>query len=245
MPNTASLSAFVASLLQGRPFGEIWPPRPNPRAPSKDGRTIALEILAEYIADLTFYRPMKAGCAPQPFNIPTTSFFIEWPDDVVEQPFPAIAVIPGRADYRPIGLTSYVEESTRDMYGKGTVVQWQVEHVETFQLEVHAARIPDRRAIIAGLETAFVPTEQLSGLRFRMPEYYNELVRFVLNGKQLLDDQDAGRSRRKVRFELEMAFNIVALVNYVPLQPVVDTALDVEADNVTPVDTTQGPLVSE
>lgn len=224
----AFFPSAVRALLFGTPFGETYPPRPNPAAPSSDGRTVALEVLREYVASLTFYRAGGVGQPPIAFRIPEDHFYLEWPDVTESMVLPCVTIVGSRGTYDTIGLTCYVEENTRDQFAPGTVLQWQSEYVETIQLEVWASKIAERRALIAGLETAFSPTEQMSGLRFRMPRYYNELVCFSLNRAERFDDADSAKNRRRAQLELEMRFNVVALVNYQPLQPAPIVQVDVD-----------------
>lgn len=232
MPTTPELRA----LLFGTPFGEVWPPKPNPPPLSIDGRTAALRILRKYVTNLTFYRTMAKGQLPQPFSIPEKRFHIEWPDQEQVTVEPTIAIIPApEANYDVIGLVSYVEEDTRDVYAQGTMLQWMSEYRESIQLEVWTRYKSERRAILSGIETAMSPTEQMSGLRFRMPEYFNELVCFTLMKRRLIDDGESAKYRRKAQLEIEMRFNIVALVNYSPFNSVVKADLDVDEDTELPV----------
>ncbi len=216
----------LRNLLQGSPFGEIYPPRANPSQLAFDGRTAALRILRKYICNLTFFRQMGAGQPNKAFSILPKNFFIEWPDSETDAVLPSVAVIPARAPYNVIGLVSYVEEDTIDVYGKGTIVQWQSEAVEKLNLEVRASSRAERRGILAGIEVAMSPTEQMSGLRFKMPEYFNQLVCFTLNSREVMDDAESAKNRRRAQFEIEMRYNVVALVNYVPMQFTADVAVD-------------------
>lgn len=208
-----SFSDYIKSLLFGDPFGAVYPPRPAPQPPSVDGRTVALRIFRRYVSELTFFRSAGQGANPTPFQIAEKDISIEVPDPVKDLVFPSIAILPGPVTYEVIGLTSYVEESTRDKYAPGTVLQWMSEYNETFKLEVWTSTRAERRAILAGLEAALSPTEQMYGLRFRMPDYYNELVCFALFARNL-DDSFAAQRRRRATLEIEMRFNIVSLVNY-------------------------------
>lgn len=237
-----SLTSSLRKLLFGSPFGEVFPPRENPQNLAVDGRTVALRILREYITNLNFFLPGAKGSRQvKKFNILPENFHIEWPDHEEDLRFPGIVVVPSRARYDVIGLVAYVEETTRDVYAPGTVLQWQGEYVETIQLEIQASTRPERRSILAGIETAINPTEQMSGLRFRMPDYYNELVCFTLNDRENLDDPFSAKNRRRAQLGIEMRFNIVALVNYSPLTPQVTTNTDVKQPDGTPVDLTTDP----
>jgi hypothetical protein len=221
-----TITGKIRDLLFGRPFGELFPPKANPPPLAVDGRTVALETLAAYIATLDFFRPGDTGGPPTKFRIPESNFHIEWPDYVEEMVFPSIAVVHSRASYDVIGLVSYVEESTRDVYAPGTVLQWQAEYVETINLEVWTSKKAERRSLLAGLETAFSPTEQMSGLRFRMPNYFNELVCFTLLRREVMDEPDSPKNRRRAQLEMQMRFNIVSLVNYTTMKPQVQVTVD-------------------
>lgn len=227
--------------LFGSPFGEVFPPKPNPQPLSVDGRTVALRILREYICNLVFFLPGTVGGPPKRFQMKPENFHIEWPDNEDDLRMPGAVIIPSRANYDVIGLVSYVEESTRDVYAPGTVLQWQGEYVETVQLELQASTRPERRSMLAGIETALSPTEQMSGLRFRMPDYFGELVCFTLNDRENLDDPFSARYRRKSQLGIEMRFNVVALVNYLGLDPQVTVNTDVKQPDGTPVDLTNDP----
>lgn len=228
-------------LLNGVPWGEVFPSKANPPPLAIDGRTAALRVLRDYTCALQFYRENAPGLPPIPFKVDPANFHIEWPSATQAILFPAIAVYTARADYNVIGLVSYVEEDTRDVFAPGTVVQWQAEYVETINLEVWAETKGQRRGLLAALETAFSPTEQMSGLRFDMPEYYNEKVCFTLMRRELMDSGDSGRNRRTAQLEIEMRFNIIALVNYVPLIPQVAINVDVDQSDNLPVDILDDP----
>lgn len=225
-----TLDPELRKLLFGNPFGEVFPPKPNPPPLAVDGRTTALRILGRYIGEIEFYRPMKPGDPPSPFHVKTENFHPDWPDHEQDLIFPSCVVIPGTANYAVIGLTAYVEESTRDKYQLGTVLQWMSEYTENLFLEFWCTKNAERRSIAAAFESAMSPTEQMSGLRFRMPDYFDELVCFTLNTRQNIDDEQAGRGRRRVRFGIEMRFNIVALVNTTPFIPEVRVDTDVDED---------------
>lgn len=241
MTTVADLPQNLASILFGTPFGRLYPPRPAPPPLAVDGRTVALRILQQYVCALVFFLPMGEGRPPRPFRITPDRFFIEWPDYEQDQLFPSITVLSNTASYDVIGLTAYVEESTRDKYGQGTVLQWQAEYNEHIKLEVRASKRAERRSIVAALETAFSPTEQMSGVRFKMPDYFNELVCFTLWNRALFDEPDAARNRRRAQIELEMRFNIVALVRYAPFSPLVRSNVDVDEDTGVAVDLTNDP----
>lgn len=233
----------LRDLIFGDPFGEIFPPKPNPEPPAIDGRTVALRLLREYIAAQNFWRSMGPNVPPKKFNIPEEHIHIEWPDNEEDLVTPSIAFAQ-KSDgvYEAYGLTCYVDERTADVFAPGTVVQWQSEYVETFTIEVRASKKAERRGIIAALETALTPTEQMYGLRFRMPDYFDQLVCFTLQSRKLNDDPNSAKDQRSASLEVLMRHNTVALVNYRPLTPMVGVNTDVDETTGLPVvlDTDEG-----
>lgn len=219
----------ILDLLQGWPFGKTFPTKPNPAPPARDGRTIALRTFRDYITSLVFYRPLINGMT-EPFQVPSEHFHIEWPDAIDDLKYPSMAVIPGKNTYDTIGLTAYVDEATRDVYAPNTVVQWQYEHTEMIMLEVWTNTIPERRSILAGIEAAMIPTETLAGIRFRMPDYFDQLVCFTVMESELIDDMDSARARRRARISVEMRFTNVVLINANDMHTTVQTNVDVDED---------------
>ncbi len=171
------LSKEVRDVLWMDPFGTVYPPRPNPPPLVEDGRTVALKTLRRYFEDLTFYRPggrhpaSKERLPPIAFKIPHRDIYVEWPDDETELRLPAIALLAQQAaDYDTIGMTTYVDESSQDVYSPGTVLNVMGEYVENFVIDIWADTKPHRRSMLIGLEQALSPFEQMAGLRFIMPD---------------------------------------------------------------------------
>lgn len=207
-------------LLLGNPFADVFPPKPNPDLPSLDGRTVALRVLARYISELTFRLPGNKG-SPQTtkYQIPYERIYVEQPDNVVKLVPPCIVFVPGAGTYNPVGLSTFIEEESFGKFGKGTALQVQSEYVETFTIECWADTKPLRRSMVAGLESALVPTETMYGVRFRMPDYFDQPVCFSLDGSMRPDDPDNVRNRRWGHLTVEMRFDMVRLVNVDLLKP--------------------------
>lgn len=235
--------ASLRSLLVANtsPFGDVFPARANPPPLAVDGRTVALRLFRRYICALDFYREAGVGAPPKKFNIDPSNFQIEWPDENKDMVTPSCAIIDAPADYAVIGLTSYIEEDSRDRYAKGTVVQWQAEYQETFQLEVRASKKSERRGLLACIETMLTPTEQMYGLRLRMDDYFGQTVCFTLQKRRLNDDASAALNRRSARLDVEMRFNVVALVNYLPIDPRITVNTDVDQSTNLPIDLADDP----
>lgn len=226
----ARFTKHLRSLLvkNQSPFGDVFPPKENPQALAIDGRTAALRVLREYICNQIFFREMGPGQHSKPFTIPLEQFEIEQPDTNKDQVSPSLAVVPGdHADYDNLGLGVYLEEETRDLYAVGTVLMVLCEYNEKIRLEIQSDYKSVRRGLFSALETCLSPTELMSGVRFKMPEYYDELVCFTLMTRGLGEDAGSARNRRKGWLEIEMRFNVVALVNYLPFEPSVQVNTDV------------------
>jgi len=245
MPFPANLPKKLLDILFGDPWGRVFPRRPPVPAATQqvDGRTVALRILRDYVCALVFYLPMEEGCPPKPFQLLPENFHLEWQRGLADNmKFPSCVIEGSRAEYDSIGLVSYIEESTRDVYAPNTVLQWQAEYIETINLELWASEEPALRSMLAGIETAISPTEQMSGLRFRMPDYFDELVCFTLNRRENYGESDASKGRRRAQVELEMRFNIVALIDTVQLQVQVSVETDVDATTGQEFDLAPGQI---
>lgn len=225
-------------------FGETNPPS-TPTGASlqvQDGRTAALRLLREYVTDLIFYLPMSPINPHTPvrvqskaFRILPENFHLEWPDWVNESKYPSAVILGGpNPEYLARGFTPYMDESTHNVHATDTALQVQDEYSEMIQLDVWASKEPELRSMNAGIETAFSPIEGQTGLRMRMPAYFDETVIFTLRRKQVFGDSDASRGARHTSFILEMRFNIVVLVAVEIFRPQVVTNVDVDEDTGLP-----------
>jgi hypothetical protein len=211
-------------LLTGTPFGYVLPPRNELPLRSNPGRTVALKILRDYISELRFTRPGPNGHAIG-YQIPTSHIHLEQPGRE-DLRFPSIVIRPGEGSYDPIGLVAYIDEATRDLFGDGTVVQEQSEWREVITLECWAEESPQRASMVAGLEQALVPTEQLYGLRFRMPDYYDRTCCFSLWNGSYPDDAEAAKNRRWALLQIELRYHVCALVYSNTFKPVMELEVD-------------------
>ena len=230
-------SKEVRDVLWQDPFGEnVFPRRARPPFPAEDGRTVALRTLRRYLADLTFYRAGGKDDAgerlpPIPFQIPAENIHLEWPDNEAALQLPAIALLAqGPGEYDSIGVMTNVDEESQDQIAPGTVVNLLSELQENFVLEIWSATKQHRRALRAGIEQALSPFEQMAGLRFRMPDYYNQLACFALQSCEIVDDEEAVRIRRRARMVIELRYNVCALVNVSPMQPQMTALVDADDD---------------
>lgn len=232
MKEGRELSPELRALLFGEPFGEVYPQRPNPPPLAVDGRTAALRILRQYFSELIFQRAMGVDPAtdkdlpPKQFRFPINDIHISWPDYEKALVFPSIVMLAGTGNFEPLGLGTYWNEETRDKYGKGTIVQYQADYVEEFTVEIWAAKRPELRAILAGIQVALSPTETMYGIRFRVPEYFDQLVCFTPGSSTIVEESPDAQNRRKARITIEMRMNQVALVNYDILTPTVEIVTD-------------------
>jgi hypothetical protein len=202
-------------------WGAVFPPRALPPMPAEDGRTHALRALRQYVSELTFMLNMGPGVAPKSYRLEPSRFLIEWPDSIEQLLYPSVVCMPGVMETRGLGLGVSADESTRDLYGAGTVLVPQHEHHEQVKLHVHASTKAQRRMVAACLESAFSPTEDRSGIVFSLPAYYDQTCGFLLVERNREDGVDNAARRRTEDLTLELQMNIVRLVRYVPLQPLI------------------------
>jgi hypothetical protein len=217
-PWSTLFSDTLRRALDGTPFSQVFPPKCPPENPDADGRTHALRALRAYIAEIVFQIP-EPGKQPKCFQLEPERILIEWPDSPTNLLFPRIEFNPGTGDYLPFGLTPVVFEQTRNRHGEGTVLTCAHAYREPLEVQVWATTRQQRRALVAGLEAMFSPLEETSGIRLRMPSFYGETVSFQPMRRMNVDDENAARRRRRADLTIEMEFNLVRLVNYVPLVP--------------------------
>lgn len=223
----ATFTEELRRLVMGDPFGSVFPPRPDPPPMPKDGRTYALEVLRKYLAAQTYYRPGGKGERPISFRIPEDRIIIDVADYNADLLMPNMVFLAApKADYATLGLTAFLEEGSFDKFQRGTVLQYQSEYTETFSLELWTSSKAELRGVLAVLEAALTPTEQMYGIRFRVPSYYDQLVCFTLNSREQFNDGDMAKNRRRVALSIEMRFNIVALVNAETFKPATDVLVD-------------------
>ena len=218
----------------GALWGAVFPPRPAPPAPSEDARTHALRALRDYVAEIVFQVPEGKAGATAAYRVPKDRIFIEWPDDAAtRQLMPSIEFLPGVAEHRFPGLTPTADESTIDVFGAGTVLVPQYEHVERIQIEVRAVHRSQRRLLLAALEQALQPSEDLGELRL-LTEHYGQPVRFSSVERQNFDDEDSGRGRRRGTLTVEMGIDVCRLVRAVPIRSIAVPADVVTSDQPLP-----------
>lgn len=207
------------ALIQGEQAGTI-PARVSFPLPHIDPRTAALRVLRKFTSELTFFRPGDVGKEPISFQIPESQFHIEQPDNIEGLDMPAISVVQDDIEeYAPMGLAPVNDERTIDEFGKGTVLRVLYEQIEMITLEIWAPNKPVRRSLIAGLQVALSMSEERAGTIFRVPEYWNRLVRFTPDANNRPDNDQVVRGRRVARMKIDMRIDVVQLINSTTLQP--------------------------
>lgn len=229
----SDFSNYVKNLLVGQPFGVTYPDRRAPPPPALDGRTAALRVLRRYLSELIFTRTGDKNTTKGiEFQISEKHIYIEWPDHEVDvKDLPVIALLSGGpAEYEMVGLGSTVDEASINKFAPNTLLQVQSNYIETVFIDVLSSTKQERRALLQGIVTALSPTEFMYGLRFRMPDYYNEVVTFAVQKSTVIEDEDSARGRRMVRIEVQMYFHIVVLQAADPLVPVIQVLVDADPE---------------
>lgn len=205
------------------PEGTLWkdvypPPDKVCPPPVPDGRTQALDLLKRYLGNLKFYKEGVNDTA-KPLCVPDANIKEQAPDYEDDLEMPAIGMIAGEGEYLARSLTPTLDESTVDKYCPGTVVHIHDEYSETVTLEIWTSTKQELRAITGGIESAFQPSQEYTGLRFVMRGYYNGTVIFTLISKQIIDDADASLKRRKAQIKVHFRFNVLSLEPYRDFAP--------------------------
>lgn len=201
-------------------FGAVYPPQPPPPAPTEDARGQALEALADYLAEIVYQVPQGTSGQTQALRLQRDRIFTEWPDDAnTQQLMPSIEFLPGIAEANAPGLTPTVDEASYGIFGPGTALVPQHEHVEQIRIEARATTRSQRHLILAGLEQALQPDENLGCVRL-ITGHYGQPARFRLVETERTEDEDSARRRRKGMLTVEVGIDVVRLVRVAQIQAV-------------------------
>ena len=212
--------------LVGRLLGEVAgiPPQPLPHI---DSRTHALNAFKEFIASLKFNRAGAKGGKAIPFGIPAAQIHIEQPDNVEDLKFPAISFLPSRGKYIEFGLgPGNLIDATLNKFAPGTALLEMAEYEEVITVEIWGSKRGERRAIMAGLESIMLSSDDSWALRFKLTEYFDVVATFSLDERMNIDDSDAVRNRRRGHLYVTMGVCLVQLVNVATLTPYVAVEVD-------------------
>lgn len=215
-------------------YGNVYPPRPPQPLPTTDPRTAALKVYADFLSTLEFRVPgMKNTNETIKFQVPRNRIYIEEPDNVDDgASLPRIVFSPGRGKYDYFNLgPARVLEDTVDVWAPGTALISPGDYVETFTLEVWAAKRAERRAIIAGIEATMLDEETSTTLRLILPRYYEFIAEFSLENRELVEEPvESVRNRRRAHLYIELRVQIGQLVAVNTLKPYVFTEVGPEVD---------------
>ena len=205
------------------PYGKIWPKKEYQPLPSLDIRTIALRKFAEFLSLLKFQRAGDSPGNTIEFQIPIEQIYIEQPDNLDELKFPSIGFLPGRGVSEPMGLGPPEPlDDTLHVFGRDTILLQPGEYNEEFTIEVWGTKKAERRALIAGISSALRYSQVSYPIRIEIPEYYNRVVEFTLEGNEHIDDGDIVRGRRRGHLFVTMRLPEVQLINIAQiLKPII------------------------
>lgn len=208
-----------AQQLVGTPIDNSFPRRPVSGIPAIDGRTCALKALGAYLTSLPYARVGQTGGLPVYFGIPAQNFFVDRPGPETDLPFPSIAATDGPSETKPRGLAPQPDYASQDVFGAGTVLFVHGEREEVIPLEIWSSNHPELRGIVATVEAAFQPTQERIGFLMQLPDYFGQTARFMYERTEWVEEADAVKNRRKAIVHVFMSYDIVRLVNYVPMTP--------------------------
>jgi|SRR5580698_154881 hypothetical protein len=209
----------IRNRVEGFLWGDVRPERVPPPPSELDARQHAIHALFDYLADVEFSLDENGDGKVRQFRIKRSNFLDEWPDDMKTLVFPSIAALPGEVTLTGRGFANDLDESTLDVFGKGTCVLPLHEHQEKIVLDVFATTRFQRAAVVAGLETAFDASEEMSGIRLRLPRYFGQVARYTLEKTEIVDDADSARRRRQAKLTVRMEVDVSRLVDVVEIRP--------------------------
>lgn len=228
-----TLAHGTALTLEGDTLKGIHPPdAPRVDRLVQDARTGAARTLREYLAAVRFRRmgpELEPGCFGPPieFKIPKSNIHVEWPDGETPIGFPSISILAaGQASYQYPGMGPKVQERLRNL--DGTAFTRVATVSETLVLEVWTSSRAERRCILAGLEHVMSPNEERVGLHLWTPEHYGVVSRFLFVSRELFDDDNGIRNRRRARVYVAMTVPVMRPIRLPILQPSVGVMTDGE-----------------
>lgn len=190
---------------------------------AKDGRTVALETLRDYLCTFEFNAPGK-----EPFKLNEDHFYIDGIESEDSFVMPCISVIPGIENRTIIG--PYMIESTKDVFKKDYALVKVAETSEDIGFEIFAPTRQIRNGIVSALNQIFSPSQNSYGLKLVLPNYYYQPCRFsLLDINRLNDTGISNRWRALVRFTMDLS--IVHLYHATQLQVLIGLSDDQLEDN--------------
>jgi hypothetical protein len=216
----------------GQLLGNVLPLIADPGPAPVDGRTCALQALGRYLTEIPYRRRGNKGDlvafpgSPPSITstLPAANFYVDEPGDL-DMVFPSIVCI-GAGEAEKEGCGQQPDETTTDVFGPGTVIVPLHTHSEQINLKIYGSELGELRGLVGMLEQMMVPADGVGSVLLRMPDYYDEVARFVLEGTEWPENPDAARNRRYAQQRVRLDFNVVRLIAYAPMTPVV--TLDVE-----------------
>lgn len=206
--------------MTDRAFYLPYPDPPKGPLATLDPRGAAALALAEYLRCAQFRR--WGGNAPDTF-FRLNAVQEEWPEPSVLLDYPAASIIDqgdtvmGASDFVPRAL-----ESTRDLFGKDTVL-WKLHEAQmTFQVDFFTDDAPTREAIAAALPRLFSPAldTRTGVILCGPPHYYKRPIRATLLRYRRMDDAGSVYPReRRLMAIVRAEVDVVDLRCAITLQP--------------------------
>jgi hypothetical protein len=196
--------------------------------PMVDPREASIRVLRNYLSKVKF--KIEDGGGGTTLQIPESRIFTEWPDAedfLVGDVTIAFLAAEGGAEYGSLGLGGPVlDTDTEDLYAPNTVVFEHSAYTEDLRMRVVCADRVLRRGIIAGIESAMNPFEEVVGLRFWLPDYYGRLARVLLTRGGRIDGEESIKNRRVVDFTLRLYTVCATLVKRPLMVPSADVSVE-------------------
>jgi hypothetical protein len=186
--------------------------------PTVTPRRALTKALKTYFASLLFQRPGGG----ERFRVTAKNVLEEWPDPEHKMTYPSISIAPGTGEYGMLSLTPSVEEDTYEVYSPSTALVQLAEYTETFQVTVWGADSGERRALVAGLESAMVPSDATYGVWLRTEDYFDRIGSYQLMRVEWIDGEETARNVRRADLYIDARIPVVKLMAFRPMEPKVD-----------------------
>lgn len=164
------------------------------------------KVLAAYLLSLTFNVNNRTPLSNPPqitqqFRL--EEVFDEWPESDTELPYPCASILAPETAYDAHAFTPTEVEGTFGLYDvagatSGTFLLKTAEVDLTYQVDIWTRDVAKREAVIARMQSAFAPEDNVSRVMLTgTPSYWNLPVRCALEGIRRVDTANAVYSHER------------------------------------------------
>lgn len=138
--------------------------------------------------------------------LPGLSVLKEWPSANQKLVYPSVTIFSNQPQYtnlQPYTLSVTAPDVNNQVVSTLVVGEWDGK----LQLDLWCRSKVERQTIGKALRDALNPNVNPQGLSLQMADYFNEWVRFDMDGYKQVDDEAASQ-RQEYRTQLSLMFNV-------------------------------------